>query len=198
MLKCSKNTSVVTYCPFLCSVFWPPLLISQLTHAWASIANNNRAAVLNQFLLVKQAARHKLCLDATCWCHRVTDLRAGLLMRRFRSSVFTGADFGPFETFGKHDMSPLKLLWWWLCTGRLTVEGIPQRTGWASAMWTGVTLPCLFCRLNTTPRRLDLGRQGDICLTVLRARLRGSQPELSGKLFCLFPTDVTEMECRRN
>lgn len=26
----------------------------------------------------------------------------------------------------------------------------------------------------------------------------GSRPELSGKLFCLFPIDVAEMECRQN
>lgn len=43
--------------------------------------------------------------------------------------VLIVADFGPFQTFKKHNMSPLKLLWWRLYAGRLTVEGIPQRTG---------------------------------------------------------------------
>ena len=36
-------------------------IIGQLTHVWASTTNNNRAAVLNQFLRAKQAAFHKLC-----------------------------------------------------------------------------------------------------------------------------------------
>ena len=54
-----------------------PALIGQLTHTWASTANNNRAAVLHQFLRVKVAKRHKWCWCVTllttdevffCWC----------------------------------------------------------------------------------------------------------------------------------
>ena len=43
-------------------------LIGQLTHTWASIANNNRAAVLNQFLYANLAAWQKLCKCVTLWC----------------------------------------------------------------------------------------------------------------------------------
>ena len=47
---------------------WTPiLLIGQLTHAWPSTANNNRAAVLNKFLCAKLAARYKFCKYKTRW-----------------------------------------------------------------------------------------------------------------------------------
>ena len=42
-------------------------LIGQLQHAWASTADNNRAAVLNQFLHAKLAAGHKLYKCVTRW-----------------------------------------------------------------------------------------------------------------------------------
>lgn len=52
----------------------------------------------------------------------------------------------------------------------------------------------------------QFGRHGDICLTVLCVCIPvcvtvspcGSQPELSHKLFCLFPIDVTGVECSQN
>ena len=43
-------------------------LISQLANARPSIANNNRAVVLNQLLHAKPAARHKSCKYVTRWC----------------------------------------------------------------------------------------------------------------------------------
>ena len=63
-------------------------LIGQLTHAWPSPANSNRAAVHNQFLWAKPATRQKMCKCVTLWCHKVTELKAGLLTKHFRSSVF--------------------------------------------------------------------------------------------------------------
>ena len=60
-------------------------LIGQLTHAWSSTANNNWAALLNQFLGAKLVIRHKLC---KC----VTELKAGLLARCLRSRVFCGRE----------------------------------------------------------------------------------------------------------
>ena len=71
-----------------------PALIGQLTHAWASSASN-RAAVLNQFLRVKQATKQKLCTCVTWWCsvmsqsHRV---KGGTTDEAFRSSVFCGRE----------------------------------------------------------------------------------------------------------
>ena len=41
-------------------------LIGQRTHAWASSASNNRAAVLNQLFHAKLAARHKICKMISC------------------------------------------------------------------------------------------------------------------------------------
>ena len=35
-------------------------LIGQLTHAWTSTANSNKAALLNHFLHAKLATKHKL------------------------------------------------------------------------------------------------------------------------------------------
>ena len=43
-------------------------LIGQLTQAWASTSNNNRGAVLNQFLCAKLPARLKLSKCVTWWC----------------------------------------------------------------------------------------------------------------------------------
>lgn len=62
----------------------------QRTRAWASAANNNRAAVLTPFLRAKLATWHKLYKCATwyvVWCHKV---RAWLLTRHCRCSVFCG------------------------------------------------------------------------------------------------------------
>ena len=77
------HTSVFSYCPVLrrcappppetlcfssCLFKGPPYPVSSdwSTHA-PSIANNNRAAVLNQFLGAKLGARHKLCTGVTPW-----------------------------------------------------------------------------------------------------------------------------------
>ena len=70
-------------------------LIGLLTHAWAGIADNNRAAAANQFLRAKLTARHKLCKCVTreeVRCHKVTELKAGQLMRHFMSYVFCGRE----------------------------------------------------------------------------------------------------------
>ena len=48
----------------------PSPLIGQLTHGWASTANNNRAAVLDQILCVRLAVRHKL-FKYVSWGHSV-------------------------------------------------------------------------------------------------------------------------------
>ena len=88
-----KNTYVFSYCPVspLClkgSVLAPvslsapirntqSVLIGQLAHAWASATNNNRAAVLNQFLHSKLAARHTLCKCLTWW-HTAMSTRRGV------------------------------------------------------------------------------------------------------------------------
>ena len=42
-------------------------LIGQLTQAWTSSINDSRAAVLDQFLCEKPAARQKLCKCVTWW-----------------------------------------------------------------------------------------------------------------------------------
>ena len=84
----------------LCFNSPPPLmnnsaLIGQLTHTRPSIANNNRAVVLNQFLRVEQAASRNYANswhDDSVWCHIVTELKARLLTRRFRSRVFCGRE----------------------------------------------------------------------------------------------------------
>ena len=60
------------YCCCSSRLLEPPIntqsaLIDQLTLAWPSTANNNRAAVLNQFLCDKLAVRHKLCKCVTLW-----------------------------------------------------------------------------------------------------------------------------------
>ena len=76
-------------------------LIGQLTHAWPSSTYKNRAAVLSQFLRTKLPAKRKLCINVglcdIVWCQKVMELKAGLLMRRFRSSIFCGREELPFE-----------------------------------------------------------------------------------------------------
>ena len=70
MTECSKNASVVSYCPVL-QLSIPPLSFSSflfkntesppiglLTHVWAS-TNTNREAVLNQFSHAKVATMDK-------------------------------------------------------------------------------------------------------------------------------------------
>ena len=62
-------------------------LIGQLTYAWASTANNNRAAVLNQCLHAKLPARHKSCKwmswwhSVMSWSHRI---RGGITFEAFK------------------------------------------------------------------------------------------------------------------
>ena len=67
-------------------------LIGQLTHAWLSSADSNRAALLNPLLCAQLAAVHRLCSCVTWWCSVMSQrhgIKGGeLLMRRFRSSVF--------------------------------------------------------------------------------------------------------------
>ena len=64
------------------------LLIGQFIHVWPSMANNNRAALLNQFLRAELAARQ---WSDIVWCHKVMELKERVLMRRFMSSVFCRA-----------------------------------------------------------------------------------------------------------
>ena len=69
-----KNPSAFSHCP----------LIAQLTHARSSTTSNHRAAMLNQSLRARLAARHKLCKCLTWWCsvmsqsHRIERLLAGI------------------------------------------------------------------------------------------------------------------------
>ena len=82
---------------------WSPL-IDRLTHAWASDTDNNRAAVLNQFLGADLATELIVFKYVTLWCHKVTEVEAGLLMRCFRSSVFRGREELLFCIFNFQDL----------------------------------------------------------------------------------------------
>ena len=54
-------------------------LIGQLTHAWASTANSNRAAVLNQIFHAKLSTKCKINAKVwhgdIVWCHKVTEVK---------------------------------------------------------------------------------------------------------------------------
>ena len=77
----------------------PPLLsptMGLLKHAWASITNNDRAVVLNQFLHTKLDAKGmdfaNVWHGEVVWRPKVTELKASLAGRHFRSSVFCGRE----------------------------------------------------------------------------------------------------------
>ena len=96
---CSTVFPLSMRCSVLAPVSLRPLLlntqsplIGQLTHAWTSTANNNRAAVPNRFLHAKQEAMlyiMQMC-DIMTWCDvtRSRNKRRDYRKRRFRSSVF--------------------------------------------------------------------------------------------------------------
>ena len=66
-LKCSA-LAPVSLKPLLLSA--KSAVIGQLTHAWASTPNNNRAAVLNQLLCAKLATNDaNVWHDDLVWCH---------------------------------------------------------------------------------------------------------------------------------
>ena len=84
---------------FSSCLFKAPLLspmIGLLTHAWARTANNNGAAVLIQFLDAKLDAEGmdfaNVWHGEVVWCPKVTELKAILPTRRFRSSVSGGME----------------------------------------------------------------------------------------------------------
>ena len=73
---------------------WSPL-IGQRTDTWPGTAINNRVAVLNHAYVPNRLLRNNhanLWHGDVLWCHKVTELKVGLLMRRFRSSVFCGRE----------------------------------------------------------------------------------------------------------
>ena len=69
-------------------------MIGQIMHGRPNNIYNNRAAVLNQFLHAKLAAKEFNYVNVgqsdVWWCHKVTELKGGLLMWHFRSNVFCG------------------------------------------------------------------------------------------------------------
>ena len=86
-------------------------LTGQLTHAWASTGNNNRAAMLNQFLHAKLPRRHKSCKWMSCW-HSVMSwshrIKGGVTFEAFQEQCFLwerGASVGAhFELFNFQDV----------------------------------------------------------------------------------------------
>ena len=82
---CLKRSVLAPVAPLLNS---QSVLIGQLTRAWASTTNNNRAAVLNQFLRAKLAASNILC-SSVCsrWCSVVSQSHLIKGGKHFRSSV---------------------------------------------------------------------------------------------------------------
>ena len=56
-------------------------LICQLTHVWASTANNNRATLLTEFQCAISYANYEMHEDVAR-CHKVTELMMGILTRR--------------------------------------------------------------------------------------------------------------------
>ena len=112
-ILCSKNTSVLQHCIppltvtlcFSCCLFKAPPPEYPVYPDWsahtcqASIANNNRAAVLNQFL-------NKLWKCVTWWCSvsQGSRLKGGTTDETFQEQCFlweiwasVGADFGLFK-----------------------------------------------------------------------------------------------------
>ena len=103
-VQCCSNVFILKRPVFLAPVSLRPLLlntqstlIGQLTHAWASTANNNRAAVLN------------LCKCVTWWCTLMSQShgnRGGATDEVFQEQCFlwergasVGTDFSTFKTF---------------------------------------------------------------------------------------------------
>ena len=57
--------------------------------------DNNKAAVVNQLLCAKLAVGTYYAImwhGDVVWCHKVTELKAGLLTTRFRNSAFCGRE----------------------------------------------------------------------------------------------------------
>ena len=85
-----------TLCFDSCHLSSPSQIVTLLwlasSHTWASITyNNNKAIVLNQFIYVKLAARHKLCKSVTQW-HSVMSwsqvIKGGATDKAFQKQCF--------------------------------------------------------------------------------------------------------------